>query len=337
VSPAVSVLMPVRDVADTVAAAARSILDGDHSDLELLIVDDGSTDDTAARLAELAAADGRVRILSLGGPEGIVAALNRGLAAARARWLARMDGDDLAAPERLSTQLAFLADHPEIGVCDSRVHIFRDDGPTGGGYRSYQRWLDGIETHGDFEREMLIENPVVHPAVVASTELLRRVGGYRDGPFPEDYDLWLRCARAGARFHKLPQRLLSWRDHGRRLTRTDRRYARSAFVPLKWEHLLATRLRPGLRVAVWGAGPAARPWLRALSRSECELAAVFDIDPAKIGNPRQGVTVRPVEEVEEAEFDLLLVAVGARGARALIRERLVRTSLAEPADYLFVA
>jgi len=336
VIPAVSVLMPVRDVADTVDAAARSILAGDHTDLELLIVDDGSTDDTPARLAGLAAEDGRVRVLSQG-PAGIVTALNRGLEAARGPWLARMDGDDLSEPGRLSTQLRFLAEHPGIGVCDSRVQIFRDDGPTGGGYQSYQRWLDGIQTHRDFEREMLIENPIVHPAVVASTALLRRVGGYCDGPFPEDYDIWLRCARAGARFHKLPERLLRWRDHGRRLTRTDRRYSRSAFVPLKWEHLAATRLRPGLRVAVWGAGSAARPWLRALRQSDCELTAVFDIDPAKIGNPRQGVTVRPVEEVGEATFDLLLVAVGARGARALIRERLAQTALEEPSDYLVVA
>ncbi len=336
-TPAISVLMPVRDVADTVGDAARSILAGDHADLEFLIVDDGSTDATPARLGELAAADPRVRILSMGGPVGIVPALNRGLAEARAPWLARMDGDDLAEPARLAAQLAHLADNPGIDVCDSRVEIFRDDGPTGGGYLRYQAWLDDIEGHADFEREMLVENPVVHPAVVARTDLLRRVGGYRDGPFPEDYDLWLRCARAGARFHKLPARLLRWRDHGRRLTRTDRRYARSAFVPLKWTHLAATRLRPGLRLAVWGAGPTARPWLRAIRESEGELAAVFDIDPAKIGNPRQGVTVRPVEEVDQVDVDLLLIAVGAQGARALIRGRLAETRLREVEDYLFVA
>lgn len=335
--PAVTVLMPVRDVADTVDAAARSILDGDLADLSLLVVDDGSRDGTGERLRALADADPRVRVLTMDGPSGIVPALNRGLAGVESPWLARMDGDDLARADRLRVQLDFLERHARVDVCDSRVRIFRDDGPVGGGYLAYQTWLDGIEVHADFEREALVENPVVHPAVIARTDLLRAVGGYRGGDFPEDYDLWLRCMRAGARFHKLPERLVGWRDHGRRLTRTDRRYARSAFVPLKWSHLEALRLRPGMRVGVWGAGPTARPWLRRLKDGPYELAAVFDIDPAKIGHPRQGVTVRPVEDVGEVAMDLLLVAVGARGARALIRERLAGTSLAEPDQVVFVA
>ncbi len=335
--PPVTVLMPVRDVAETVDLAARSILDGSHTDLTLLIVDDGSCDATPDRLRELASADARVRILTMDGPAGIVPALNRGLAEVRTPLVARMDGDDLALPDRLRHQLAFLDTHPEVQVCDSRVEIFADEGEIGGGYRAYQAWLDGIEDHADFVREMLVENPVVHPSVVARTPALRAVGGYREGPFPEDYDLWLRCLRAGMRFHKLPERLVRWRDHGRRLTRTDRRYARSAFVLLKWEHLVATRLRPGMRVAVWGAGQGARPWLRRLREGPWELAAVFDIDPAKIGHPRQGVSVRPVEDVERVEADLLVVAVGARGARALIRDRLAETRLREVEDFVFVS
>jgi len=332
--PAVSVLMPVRDMQATILAAVDSILAQRFEDLELIVVDDGSTDGTPDRVARRT--DPRLQLIRQPST-GIVGALNNGLATARAPLLARMDGDDLARPARIGAQVEFLERHPDIGVCDSRVEIFRDDGPVAGGFRAYQEWLDTIEDHDDFLRNCLIENPVVHPASCSRTDLLRGVGGYRDGGYPEDYDLWLRCLRAGARFHKLPQRLLRWRDHGSRLTRTDARYGRAGFFGLKWEHLQHWRLGSDDRIAVWGAGPTARPWLRALDRSDAPLAAVFDIDPIKIGRTRQGVEILPVDDVERASFDLLLIAVGARGARQLIRDRLAETTLVEGEQFLFVA
>lgn len=335
--PDVTVLLPVRDAAATIDAALGSIRDQTHRDLEILVVDDGSVDDTPARLAQHGAADDRVQILRLDRPAGIVAALNAGLARARAPWLARMDADDIAHPQRLARQRAFLDTHPDVDICDTHVEIARGDGPAAGGFQAYNYWLDSIETHDDFVREFLVENPVAHPAAMARTALLREIGGYRDGPFPEDYDLWLRCLRAGACFHKLPERLLRWTDGDHRLTRTDPRYAQRAFFELKWEHLLRTRLSGAERVAIWGAGTGARPWRRALAQSDPELVAVFDIDPAKIGRTRQGVLVRPVEDVEAVDFDLLIIAVGARGARAEIREQLARTALREVEDFVFVA
>ncbi len=328
--------MPVRDVAATVGEAVDAILGQDFDDLELIVVDDGSSDGTRRRV-RARAGDGRLRLLELGSPWGIVEALNRGLAEARAPLLARMDGDDRCTPDRIGRQVAFLDANPAVDVCDSRVEIFRDDGPPGGGYLAYQAWLDSIEDHADFLREFLVENPVVHPASMARTSLLRRVEGYRDGPFPEDYDIWLRCLRAGARFHKLPRRLVGWRDHGDRATRTDRRYARKAFFGLKWTHAEATVLDRDRPVAVWGAGPTARPWLRALRQGGYDLRAVFDIDPVKIGRTRQDVEILHPDDIGRIEFDLMLVAVGARGAREQIRAHLAPTGLREGPDFLFVA
>lgn len=328
--------MPVRDVAATVREAVDSILGQGFEDLELIVVDDGSTDGTCDRVLSRVV-DDRLHLVELGSPQGIVEALNRGLAVARAPLLARMDGDDRCSPDRIGLQVDFLDGHPDVDVCDSRVEIFRDDGPPGGGYLAYQGWLDSIEDHADFVREFLVENPVVHPASMSRTALLQRVRGYREGPFPEDYDLWLRCLRAGARFHKLPQRLVGWRDHGERATRTDQRYARKAFFPLKWVHAEAAVLRPGQTVAVWGAGPSARPWLRALKQGGYDLCAVFDIDPVKVGRTRQGVEIVHPDEVEGVSFDIMLVAVGARGAREHIRAHLAPTRLREGRDFLFVA
>ena len=333
--PAVSVVMPIRNVAATVLDTVDSILAQRFGDLELVVVDDGSSDGSAELVD--GRNDPRVRLVRWDAPVGLVSALNRGVAEARGPLLARMDGDDTAHVDRIGRQVARFAQSGDLDVCDSRVEVFRDDGPTGGGYLAYQRWLDTIHTHGDFEREFLVENPVAHPAVMVRTEVLRSVGGYRDGPFPEDYDVWLRCLRAGARFHKIRDRLVRWRDHPARATRVDPRYARSAFFPLKWDHLLRTRLTDRPTVAVWGAGPTARPWLRALKQGGHPMTAVFDIDPRKIGRQRQSVPVLPLDQLTSVAFDLLLIAVGARGARDLIRARLATTPLTEVRDFLFVA
>ena len=113
--PRVSVVMPVYNAEGFVEAAARSILDQTFTDLELIAVDDGSTDGSGAILDRLAAADPRLRIVRRPNT-GVTGALNDGLAAARAPLIARMDADDVSAPTRLEKQLAYLDAHPDIGL-----------------------------------------------------------------------------------------------------------------------------------------------------------------------------------------------------------------------------
>lgn len=334
--PEVSVLLPFRDCAPWIGGTLADLRAQTLGAFEVVAVDDGSTDGGPESVREVAARDPRVRLLSPG-RVGLVGALNLGLAACRAPLVARMDGDDRCRPERLESQVAFLAAHPGVAVLDSRYVPFRDDGPVGEGFAAYAAWHDGIEDHASFEREMLVENPVCHPAAVFRKAWVDRVGGYRPGPFPEDYDLWLRLARAGARFHKLPERLVSWRDHGARSTRTDRRYTEAGFFPLKWDHLVATRLpRRSVRVAVWGAGPSARPWTSALVARGQDVAAVIDIDPRKVGRTRHGVPIVSGDAVDSLTVDLLLVCVGARGARTQIRDRLRSSGRREGRDFLFL-
>src|SRR5712691_9539656 len=114
-TPAISVIMPVRNGAEWLAEAVASVRAQDFGDFEFLIVDDGSDDGTAAVLSGFAAVDRRIRLLHQA-PQGIVAALNNAIAAARAPYVARLDADDRAKPDRLGRQLAFMQAHPEIGL-----------------------------------------------------------------------------------------------------------------------------------------------------------------------------------------------------------------------------
>jgi glycosyltransferase involved in cell wall biosynthesis len=143
-SVVVSVLLPVRNAAATVARAVESIRRQTFSNWELIAVDDGSTDGTREWLRAAAQREARIRLIERPA-EGIVAALNTGLAAARAPLVARMDADDKSHPARLAEQIAWLETHTDIGVVGSLVE-FGGDATARLGYALHVDWINQLVT-----------------------------------------------------------------------------------------------------------------------------------------------------------------------------------------------
>jgi len=333
--PRVAVLLPARDAAATVRAAAVSILRGGFRDLELVVVDDGSCDGTAEVVDRLRARDRRVRLLR-GPGEGIARALGRALSATDAPLLARMDADDVAWPGRLALQVEALEADPGLAAVGARVRLLpralvRD------GMRRYVAWLNGLTTPELVARDLFVEAPLVHPATLLRRAPLEAVGGWRDGPFPEDYDLWLRLAAAGGRLTNLPATLLDWRESPGRLTRRDGRYALARHVALKCAALAEGPLRGRREVALWGAGQTGRAFTDALAAEGVRVTAFVEVDEKKIGRTIRGAPVRSWREVASLRGLPLLVAVGAPGARALIRSELLTQGFEEGRDFRCVA
>src|SRR5262245_27060483 len=125
-----SVVMSVYDGETYLADAFDSILNQTARDFEFIVVDDGSTDGTADILAHYRRADDRIKIRTHPANLGIVASANDGCGLATGRYIARMDADDLCAPDRFERQLDYLAVHPEIGVLGTWFRVIGDDGAT---------------------------------------------------------------------------------------------------------------------------------------------------------------------------------------------------------------
>ncbi len=337
--PAVSVLMPCYNAAATLDEAVASILSQTLAHLELVAVDDGSTDETAARLEAWAAQDSRVRLIRQE-HRGIVGALCTGLDGCRAPIIARMDADDRSLPERLARQVDYLERHPEIAVVGCRVAGF-PAGQVREGFQVYLDWMNSLITPEDIARQIWVESPLAHPSVVMRREWVERVGGYQDHGWPEDYDLWLRLHLAGAKLGKVEDVLLEWREHHGRLTRTDSRYSVENFLRLKAHYLMQGPLQGRRSVIVWGAGQMGRRLSKHLMRQGAPLAAFVDIDPAKVGRRRRGLPVVAPDGLPTLWRTLprpvVLAAVGARGARVLIREQLTAMGLLEGQDWWAVA
>jgi hypothetical protein len=333
--PRAVVLLPARDAAGTVRAAAVSILRQGFRDLALVAVDDGSVDGTAGILEALAGRDRRVRVIR-GSGEGIAAALNRGLERCDAEVVVRMDADDVAHPRRVELQLDALDADPSLAAVGSRIRLFpRRD--VAGGMTRHAAWLNGLVTPELVARDLLVEAPLVHPASAIRREVLAGAGGWRDGDFPEDYDLWLRLSAAGHRLTNLPEVLLDWRESPGRLTRKDGRYALPRHVALKAAWLAAGPLSDRREVAIWGAGETGRAFARALAPHGVSVVLFLEVDRRKIGRTVAGAPVVSYEEAARARGLPLLVAVGAPGARALIRAELGRRGFEEVRDYRCVA
>jgi glycosyltransferase involved in cell wall biosynthesis len=174
--------MPVYNGARFLRQAIDSVLSQSFHDLELLVVDDGSTDDSVA-IAN-AVADPRLRCVAAPGHRGLVGTLNIGLRAATGEYVARLDADDVARPDRIAKQAALLDREPKVAVVGSLARLIDDRGAAGGIVR---RPVSAVAIRW----YALLENPLIHSAAMFRRDVVSALGGYDESlPLAEDYDLW---------------------------------------------------------------------------------------------------------------------------------------------------
>ena len=317
---AASILVPVWNEAATIRECLSDVR-AQLGEWECVLVLDGPEDGTAEIVREEVAGDARFVVIERP-HEGLVAALNAGLAACRADVIVRMDADDRMRPERVVRQVAALADM-QVGVvtCECDYGTIGDEAHEG--MRRHVDWLNTLRSNDLMARARFIDAPVAHPAVAYRAEVVRAVGGYRDGDFAEDHDLWLRLFARGVvfGFTESDGPLVTWRDRDGRATRVDGRYGDEARRALIHRHLID--VLGGRRVRLWGAGKYGRWHGRYLREAGVVISAVIDIDPRKVGRRLFGeVEVVSPDALGPPDDEVTLVVVASRGARTLIAAQL---------------
>ena len=335
-TPAVTILMPVRNAAATLDACLDSIQEQSFADYELVMVDDASSDDSRRLASARSKTDRRIRLLRAS-QRGIVACLNTGLAEARAPLVARMDSDDLMGNERLALQWKYLKEHPGVDVVASRVRAFPAE-KVRVGMREYLRWQNTCIDGDSMRDEIYVECPITHPSVMFRRAAVIAAGGYRDGDFPEDYELWLRLTEQGCRMAKIDRCLLDWRQHSESLSRHDPRYSRDAFDRLRASYLARDRRLSDARPLVfWGAGRRTRRRASHVLAQGIRPLAWIDVDARKLGNCIQGAPVVAQTWLQDRRpRPFVLVWVANHGARDRIAAALTQMGYARGEDYLAV-
>lgn len=232
-APAVSVILPVRNGQGFIEESIESILKQTVDTWELIIVDNGSSDDTKDLCRSFI--DRRIVITDNPGSKTIATALNWGLDLARGSLIARIDADDIALPHRLERQIEFLQGNPDIGIVGTWMELFGDRRVT---------WRYPV-SNADIQLNMFFSNPFGHPSVMYRKNWCQGSLGYYDPAFDlaEDYELWTRISREW-RCANLPEVLTLYRAHPSQSTKEDSRARAICVSRIREAHCRYWGIRP---------------------------------------------------------------------------------------------
>ena len=330
--PQVSVILPAFNAERTIARAVESMLAQTLTDIEVIVVDDGSTDGTRQQLTTID--DDRLNVIDAD-HAGVAAASNRAFQHATSQFIARMDADDYSYPTRLQRQIDWLNENRQ-DVVGCQVQIVHRDGFSVASLQRYERWIN-LETLSANQIMALrfVELPLVNPTICARRKYFEH--GYRDDHLPEDYNLMLQAAEAGMTFGKVDDVLFDWTDSSGRLTRNDSRYSNEAFMECRRTNLMAGPLAGVGIVDVWGAGRTGKSWIRWLQSQQISVRRILDVDPKKIGHHIHGSPVIDCEAMLQSDGVPLIVAVGTDRIRQRIWDHVDLRGHVPGVDTWFVA
>jgi glycosyltransferase involved in cell wall biosynthesis len=332
--PAVSILLPVFNAANTLVSCLDSVRRQTLIDWECVIVDDGSEDASVEIAAKAAESDPRfihVRRIHT----GLIETLNSGIDRCSGDLVARMDADDWMHRDRLALQARALAEDTALELVGTHVRTFPRSA-LGDGSREYEAWLNSMRSPADVYRERFIECPLAHP-----TWMLRRAtlehARYRDRGWPEDYDLLLRLLQNGNRAGVVPQRLVAWRHHPGRLSRRNPRYSLECFTACRAAFLASDYLHKSDSYVLGGYGQTGRALRRALAGHEKRLSGLIEVHPGRIGQRIHNAPVVTPDQIDQLPPHPLIISVSGAGPRAEIRHKLSDLNRVEGHDFVCAA
>ena len=253
-------------------------------------------DETAEIIARFRAADDRIRVQDHPRTLSFVEVLEVGRRSARSQFLARMDADDLMHRDRLLNDLRMLESHPDAAVVTSQVELFPRE-RIQEGMNLYVKWQNNVLSPEDHDREIWIEQTVCNPAATFRTSALEAIGGYRAGPFPEDYDLFVRLHVSGHRFIKRGEIGHYWRRHQSSFSVQSTNFSHDAFAGVKAEGLFQKFDLGKKPVCILGSGRHGGRMAKLLLERGVRIDAFFDVSPIRIGKTRHGITIRKQQDL----------------------------------------
>ncbi|WP_242157471.1 glycosyltransferase family 2 protein [Aestuariivivens sediminis] len=330
--PKVSILTPFKNTETFLPECIESIINQTYSNWELVIVDDGSTDNSFDVVSTYTEQDRRIK-LSINKGIGIISALRQALEQASGTLVTRMDSDDIMAPHKLEVLTHNLITYGKTHVAVGLVEYFCKDG-VGKGYKNYEAWLNTLTRTGTNYSEIYKECVIPSPCWMVYKSDLIACDAFNPDIYPEDYDLTFRFYKNHYKCIPCDQILHYWRDYPSRTSRTHIHYAHNHFTALKARHFIAIDYDPDKTLVIWGAGNKGKTAAKILLDHGIPFEWICN-NPNKIGRKIYGKTMHPFSTLKTMEHTQSIITVANKKAQKEIRAFFAQLHLKPITDYVF--
>ncbi|MBP0904589.1 glycosyltransferase family 2 protein [Mariniflexile gromovii] len=330
--PLISILTPFKNTAPFLSACINSILNQTYTHWELLIVDDGSIDNSFDIVNAFAEKEPRIKLLKNPG-SGIIDALQCAFKQSKGDYITRMDSDDIMLPTKLEILLNNLITHGEKHVAVGLVEYFSETG-VGEGYKSYETWLNNLTKTGTNYSEIYKECVIPSPCWMLHRNDLIACDAFNPHRYPEDYDLTFRFYKHNFKCIPCDVVLHQWRDYSTRTSRTHIHYAQNHFTELKLLHFLEIDYNKEKTLTIWGAGTKGKLMASILLEKDIPFEWICD-NPKKIGKAIYGKTMKDFNALSNIQNPQSIVTVANKTAQKEIRAYLKTLNMQPLQDYIF--
>jgi glycosyltransferase involved in cell wall biosynthesis len=328
----ISVVMPVKNTAQYLNECLDSILKQSYTNWELLIVDDGSTDESFNILKSYSDNDNRITIFKNNG-SGIIDALRLAYSNSLGEMITRMDSDDIMSLDKLEVMSTNLMGAGKGNIALGLVKYFSESG-VGDGFKRYEEWLNGLTELGNNFNEIYKECVVPSPCWMLYREDLEKCVAFSSDRYPEDYDLTFRFYINGLKPIPCNKVLHYWRDYPTRASRTDANYADSTFIEIKTHYFLEQEYDENKNLVLWGAGGKGKALAQLLIKSGVDFIWICD-NPKKIGKHIYDKEILPINELDNINNTQSIVSVANPKSQLEIQKYFESKGEVSMSDYYF--
>lgn len=330
--PLVSILIPFKNTGAYLKPCLTSIINQSYTNWELLIVNDGSTDDSFDLVNAFALKDARIQLFNNTG-NGIIDALQLAFSKSSGELITRMDSDDIMEPNKLEVLANNLLTYGKEHVAVGLVNYFAEGGIKDG-FKSYEVWLNGLTEKGSNFSEIYKECVIPSPCwMVYRTDLIAS-DAFNPNLYPEDYDLAFRFYKHGFKCIPCNEVLHNWRDYNSRTSRTHVHYAENHFIDIKLKYFLELDYNPNKTLIVWGAGKKGKTIAKKLIEKQIPFEWICD-NPNKIGRDIYGVILKPFNYLASIHSAQSIITVANKTEQKEILNYLDGLNLKAIEDYVF--
>lgn len=331
-NPLISILVPFKNTAEFLPECLRSVINQSYPYWELLIVDDGSSDESYSIVASFSKTEPRIQLFKNVGV-GIIKALQTAFKKSRGEYITRMDSDDIMVQNKLELLLNDLITHGKQHLAIGLVNYFSKSG-IGDGYSKYEAWINSLSLEGTNYSEIYKECVIPSPCWMIHREDLVAAGAFDSEIYPEDYDLAFRFYEYGYKCIPCDKVLHKWRDYPERSSRTDPHYSPDYLLDIKLFYFLKLDYDDSRPLTIWGAGDKGKRIAKGLIEKNIPFHWICD-NPKKIGRDIYGKPLKPFQFLNQLKNPQSIITVANSDAQIQIRNYLKTLQLQSMTDYFF--